>query len=140
MDKASYEIRIKQWIGVIQEANASGMTKSSWCEQSGISLRQFYYWQKKVRDYALAQTLSPSAAQHQDIPHSPARKDRNRSVFCELPAPTGHMQLSPLNGQCTVNTAFMPELVLQCERFQLLIGNAITEKTLATVLAVLSHV
>lgn len=23
MDKASYEIRIKQWIGVIQEANAS---------------------------------------------------------------------------------------------------------------------
>jgi|GEM_PF-3972298 len=32
MDKASYEIRIRQWIGVIQEANASGMSKRSWCE------------------------------------------------------------------------------------------------------------
>lgn len=140
MDKASYEIRIKQWIGVIQEANASGMTKCSWCEQSGISPRQFYYWQKKVRDYALAQTIPPSTVGHHDTPPSPAGKERDLPVFCELPAPTEPRQLSPFNGQCTVNTTFMPELVLQCDRFKLLIGNSINEKTLATVLSVLGHV
>jgi len=29
MEKASYKIPINQWIGVIQEANAIGMTKNS---------------------------------------------------------------------------------------------------------------
>ena len=140
MDKASYEIRIRQWIGVIQEANASGMSKRSWCEQNGISLKQFYYWQKKIRDYTLAQTISPSTVEHYNASYSSAGKERSQSVFCELPVPTEHRQLSPLSEQCTLNTTFMPEVVLQCDSFKLLIGNAVTEKTLATVLSVLSHV
>ena len=131
MDKTSYETRIKHWIGVIHEANASGMTKRSWCELSGISIKQFYYWQKKVRDYTLAQTIPPSTMNQHDTSLSPAAvNERNLPVFCELPTPTGQKRLS----------AFVPELVLQGERFQLLIGNAVTEKTLSTVLSVLSHV
>lgn len=140
MDKASYDIRIKQWLGVIQEANASGMTKSSWCELSGISLRQFYYWQKKVRNYALTQAASLSTEDQQDTSLSPAGKGQKTTVFCELPVSTGSPQLSPFNGHGVVNTSFIPELVLQCNSFQLLISHEITEKTLSTVLSVLSHV
>lgn len=140
MDKASYEIRMKQWISVIQEANTSGMSKSSWCELNGISPRQFYYWQKKVRDYALSQTPSLSTVNQLDTSLSPAGKDKTMTVFYELPVPKEHTQSSPSNGHCLVNTAFMPELVLQCDSFQLLISHAVTEKTLSTVLAVLSHV
>jgi len=130
MDKASYEIRIRHWIGVIHEANASGMTKRSWCELSGISIKQFYYWQKKVRDYTLAQPHHPSTMNQHGTSLSPAVNEKNLPVFCELPTPTGQKRLS----------AFVPEMVLQGERFQLLIGNAVTEKTLSTVLSVLSHV
>ena len=55
IDKTSYKIGLKQCIGIIREANDSGMDKCSWCEQNGISHRQFYYWQRKVRDCAIAQ-------------------------------------------------------------------------------------
>lgn len=140
MDRASYEIRIKQWIGIIQEANASGMTKCSWCQHNGISLRQFYYWQKKVRDYALSHTPSPSAADPHSTPLLMEGKRENLPVFCELPLPPVQGHLSAPNRPCTADTAFMPELVLRYGRFRLLIGNTITEKTLSTVLSVLSHV
>lgn len=140
MDKASYEIRIKQWIGIIQEANASGMTKGSWCEQNGISLRQFYYWQKKVRDCAIAQAASGTAADHHNKPLPLEGKGNDLPVFYELPVPAGQGHLSDSNGQYTADTAFIPELVLQYDRFRLLVGSAVTEKTLSTVLSVLSHV
>lgn len=140
MDKASYEIRIKQWIGIIQKANASGMAKCSWCEQNGISLRQFYYWQKKARDYALAQTPSPSAADPHNTPLPLEGKRNDLPVFCELPAPAGQGQMSASNGKYTADTAFIPELVLQYDRFRLLVGSEVTEKTLSTVLSVLRHV
>lgn len=140
MNKESYEIRVKQWGGIIQEANASGMSKSSWCEQNGILLRQFYYWQKKVRDYALAQLPSQYATTQHDTPLSPAKIEKDLPVFCELSAPTVRKGLSPFNEQTSINTTFVPELILQSDQFQLLIGNKITEKTLSTVLSVLSHV
>jgi len=130
MDKSSYEIRIRHWIDVIHEANASGMTKRSWCELSGISIKQFYYWQKKVRDYTSAHPSHPSTMNQHGTPLSPAMKQKNLPIFCELPIRTGQKRLS----------TFVPELVLQGECFQLLIGNAVTEKTLSTVLSVLSHV
>lgn len=140
MDKASYETRIKQWIGIIQEANASGMAKCSWCKQNDISLRQFYYWQKKVRDYAIAQTVSASAADHHNKPRLFEEKRNDLPVFCELPVPAGQGQPSASNGQYTADTTFMPELVLQYDRFRLLVDGTVTEKTLSTVLSVLSHV
>jgi len=140
MDKASYEVRIKQWLSINQEANASGLTKSSWCELNGISPRQFYYWQKKVRNFALTQTHSRSTDRQYDTSFSTEGKDKRATVFCELPAPTEHSQISPSNGQTIGNTTFVPELVLQCGSFQLLLSHAITEKTLSTVLSVLNHV
>lgn len=147
MDKASYEVRIKQWISVIQAADSSGMSKCSWCEQHGIGRRKFYYWQKKVRDYVLARTLPPATDSQHDTKLSPAGNGMDLPVFCELTAPAEQSQLSPFSSQDTLNTAeegfsstFIPELILKCDHFQLLVGNAITKKTLSTVLSVLSHV
>ena len=140
MDKASYEIRIKQWTGIIQEANASGMAKCSWCKQNGISLRQFYYWQKKVREWVLAQTASPSAVDPHNSPLLLDGKGNDRPVFCELPVPAGQGQPSDSSRHYTADTSFIPELVLQYDHFRLLVGSGVTEKTLSTVLSVLNHV
>lgn len=140
MNKESYEIRIKQWRSMIQEANASGMVKRSWCELNGISIKQFYYWKKKVKDYDSSQKLSPSVKESLTTSPSVAEKDKNQPVFCELSASAEPIRLSPLSGQFIQDTSFMPELILGCDRFQLLIGHAITEKTLSTVLSVISHV
>ena len=53
MDKAVMSVRMKKWAGIIQEAATSGLTKTEFCAQKGIDRRQFFHWQKKIREYVL---------------------------------------------------------------------------------------
>ena len=53
MDKEVYKIRLDKWRKLIYEANTCGMKKTEWCRINGVSRKQFYYWQKKVRAQAL---------------------------------------------------------------------------------------
>ena len=46
-------VRMKKWVGIIQEAANSGLTKSEFCAQRGINRRQFFDWQKWIRQYVL---------------------------------------------------------------------------------------
>ena len=48
MDTEVYKIRIDQWRKLIYEANTCGMKKTEWCRQNGVTIKQFYYWQKKI--------------------------------------------------------------------------------------------
>ena len=40
----------REWEGVIRRARSSGKDLTSWCEERGISIRAFYYWEKKLRE------------------------------------------------------------------------------------------
>ena len=53
MDKEVYKIRLDKWRKLIYEANTCGMKKTEWCRINGVSTKQFYYWQKRVRAQAL---------------------------------------------------------------------------------------
>ena len=55
MNKAIMNVRMKKWAGILQEAAASGLPKVTWCEQNGINRRQFFHWQKKIREFILEQ-------------------------------------------------------------------------------------
>lgn len=50
--------RLNDWAQIIQEQQASGLTKREFCQQNGITERQFYYWLKKVRQ-AVIETAQP---------------------------------------------------------------------------------
>ena len=52
MDKTTYEIRLTHWTNIIRECNASGLQKKVWCRQNSIDEKQFYYWQRRVRNRA----------------------------------------------------------------------------------------
>ena len=71
MDKEVYMIRLDKWRKLIYEANTCGMKKKEWCRINGISTKQFYYWQKRVRAQALEEmpggTSADNAAQG-DVP------------------------------------------------------------------------
>ena len=53
MDTEVYKLRLARWQKLIYEANTCGMKKTEWCRMNGVSTKQFYYWQKKVRAVAL---------------------------------------------------------------------------------------
>ena len=60
MNKDVSMVRVRHWSDVIQAANTSGIKKKVWCEHNGINLNTFYYWQRRIRDFALAGVLTPA--------------------------------------------------------------------------------
>ena len=48
MDKIISDVRRQQWLDIIQACNASGLIKKAWCEQNGINIKSFYYWQRRL--------------------------------------------------------------------------------------------
>ncbi len=51
MDKAVMSVRMQKWAAIIQEAATCGMTKTEYCARKGIDRRQFFHWQKVIREY-----------------------------------------------------------------------------------------
>ena len=44
MDKITHKVRCEQWTSIIKECLASGMPKTTWCREHGISDKAFFYW------------------------------------------------------------------------------------------------
>ena len=66
MDKQSLEIRTRQWYEIVLEANSSPLSKKEWCRQNSISLKSFYYWQRKLRqkEAEKLRDVTPAALMH----------------------------------------------------------------------------
>ena len=71
---------------LIQECNASGLTKREFCQQRGISEKRFYYWLRKLR----TQMVSSATPQLVPLEPAPATKDllqiQYRGAELNLPA------------------------------------------------------
>lgn len=52
---------------LIQECNASGLTKREFCQQRGISEKSFYYWPRKLR-MQIAESATPHLVQLEPVP------------------------------------------------------------------------
>ena len=61
MDPRVMELRIKQWIPVIEEQAKSGVSKGKWCAMHDIDRTTFFRWQKRVRAYLLDQWQDQSS-------------------------------------------------------------------------------
>lgn len=43
------DLRAQNWMTIIQECSASGLSNKAFCKQRGISEKQYYYWLRKLR-------------------------------------------------------------------------------------------
>ena len=57
MDKITHKVWCEQWTSIIKECLASGMPKTTWCREHGISDKAFFYWQRILREEAYLTTL-----------------------------------------------------------------------------------
>ena len=62
MDKITHQVRCEQWTKIIKECLASGMNKTAWCREHGISDKSFFYWQRRLREEAYISTIKASFA------------------------------------------------------------------------------
>ena len=42
MDQVTHEVRLQQWKEIIQAQLASGQSKRAWCQENGVSEKQFF--------------------------------------------------------------------------------------------------
>ena len=61
MDQKTHLVRMEQWAPIIKECCASGLSKRAWCMQNGIKVKQFYYWQRKIRRQDAARFLEEAS-------------------------------------------------------------------------------
>ena len=81
------EYRAQNWAMLIQECKASGMTNKEFCEQRGLSEKSFYYWQRKLRE----QIIEESVPQLVSLPLPEEPKNQLQISFrgAELKLPAG---------------------------------------------------
>lgn len=113
MDKITHEMRLAQWASLIRECNNSGMPKKSWLSTNDIDEKQFYYWQRRVREEVF-QERQPS------LPST--------TTFVELPAPV-----------CDTPQVGQPEAVLRIGNCAIEIHNTISPALLQTIIQAVAH-
>ena len=123
MDKSSYQVRIDQWKLLIHDQASSNMTKSEWCRENGINLRQFFYWQRKLRNMFLESSGQLPALSSAEIA---------KTTFCELSIP----KQNPVStNECTES-----DLIIEINDCRVLVGKSVSKDSLASVIEVLRHV
>ena len=135
MDKDTGRIRLQEWITIINEYNASGMTKTAWCKANGIKRRQFYYWQLKLRKLA-AESIG-------DNPQSLSLPEK--AGFYEItPSPASSFSTSFTSSDSDSvildNPAGSSGISLEYGGYRMTLENHFSEETLASLLKVLRHV
>lgn len=139
MDKGVHQLRRDYWRQIIRECNARdrGITKLAWLQEHDINSKSYYYWQKQFRSEAVASVTNEVAVQETAAPvpvENPAFFDITTSVASSIEK-KDNASPEPLK-QSTSN---IPELMIQISDYRIYVNSTIQEKTLETVLKVLSH-
>lgn len=117
MDRITHQIRLTGWAARIQDCRSSGMTVKAWCSRNDVGEKQFYYWQRRVRQAAF-----------NDIHESTVQ---NQPSFVALPSPVH---------ECRDLNSSLPALVLRSGTYSLEIHSEVPDALLVSVLRVIAHV
>ena len=141
LDKAVMSVRMKKWAGIIQEAATSGLTKTEFCARKGIDRRQFFHWQKQIREYVLENNPelglpAPPHGQMHQIREVNSQIMPALPVFCEI---TPREETHPAPAAQRPEISFNPEALIQAGPYQVYVGDSTSERTLSMILSVIRH-
>ncbi len=136
MDQRVMELRIKQWISVIEEQAKSGISKGEWCAMHGIDRTSFFRWQKRVREYLLDKCENQSS-------HLPSSTTSGETGFVEIPsASVSLVGAESRTDRCAGDTAACgrpPSISIRYEGFSIDLCGSVDEGELSTVLRAIKH-
>ncbi|MBP3818515.1 MAG: hypothetical protein J6H31_09415 [Butyrivibrio sp.] len=143
MDKDVRAVRMSHWKDIIVKACSSGVSKSEWCRENNVNLRQFFYWQGVIRKQEL-QSINGIIDESGSVPMISPRSASHQPVLCEessfveLPIPSVEANKSgeptAAKTSSTRSNCLNPEIMIQTKGYQLFVGDNVSERTLRTVL------
>ena len=144
LDKAVMSVRMQKWAGIIQEAATSGLTKTEFCARKGIDRRQFFHWQKQIREYVLENNPglglpAPPHGQMHQIREVNSQIMPALPVFCEI-TPLENAQPAPADPAIQrPEASFSPGAMIQIGSYRIYVGDSTSEQMLSTILSVIRH-
>lgn len=117
MDKITHEMRLMQWTPIIRQCRSSGMTIKSQCVENNVNEKQFYYWQRRLREEVYS-SLDKT-------------KSKSQPNFVQLLTPLDSPRDRP---------AFMADMVIHIGNNVLELSNTVSEELLSKVLKVMNDV
>lgn len=105
--KVAEQVRLRQWMSLIEECQNSEMTVKAWCSNQNINQRKYYYWLKKVRE---ATCLEIEACQNQLKP----QLTYETPVFAEvgrLPERTGAITIHLSTAEVEIHNGACADLI-----------------------------
>ena len=141
LDKAVMSVRMKKWAEIIQEAATSGLTKTEFCARKGIDRRQFFHWQKQIREYVLENNPelglpAPPHGQMHQIREVNSQIMPALPVFCEI---TPRDDAHPAPAVQRPESSFSPGAMIQVGSYRIYVGDSATERILSTILSVIRN-
>ena len=141
LDKSVMSVRMKKWAEIIQEAATSGLTKTEFCARKGIDRRQFFHWQKQIREYVLENNPelglpAPPHGQMHQIREVNSQIMPALPVFCEI---TPREDAHPAPAVQRPESSFSPGAMIQVGSYRIYVGDSATERTLSTILSVIRN-
>ena len=69
MDTSTHEIRLAGWKTIVEQCTArpEGQTIKQWLALNGINEKQYFYWQRKVRQSVATQLDLPAVRQEAEV-------------------------------------------------------------------------
>ena len=116
MDKITHKVRCEQWTNIIKECLASGMPKTTWCREHGISDKSFFYWQRILREEAYLTTLENTL--------TPAVKENS------VPTTTDFVEIKMTDQTSSSASPFKPDVVIRRGSVSIEISNTATDELL----------
>ena len=122
MDKITHEMRLNNWTEICRQCQArpSGMTVENWCNENGIKIKTYYYWQRKVRREVYNQMKESL----------PAVNEPQAVAFAELPYRITTEPPVPLH---------KPDAVIRKGNLSVELSNSVSDELLSRLLGVMAH-
>jgi putative transposase len=107
-----------KWTPIITECKNSGMTVRAWCRENDVNEKQFYYWQRRIREELYPTLLEKSAM---DL----------TPTFVSVPREVIHNQ--------PIGNSFNPDMIIDCGNFKMEISNSISPSLLCELIKAIHH-
>lgn len=121
MDKITHQVRCEQWTKIIKECLASGMNKTAWCREHGISDKSFFYWQRRLREEAYISTIKASFAPTVKEVRVPTKKTVD---FVEV-------RMTDQSDKCS--NVFEPDIIIRRDSISIEISNTASAELLTRI-------
>ena len=127
MDQITHDVRTAQWDKIVRSCHERpvGQSAKKWLAENGINEKQYYYWQRRIRNL-VAGITSKSL---------PATRPTEEVTFVEMPAPIEQ----PVECPHTAVASSGPAALIRAGKLEIELSNDISDELLSKILKVTAY-